>query len=85
MFFHAFCDQSEFSTQSWALKHGCVDSENTATNQETQNCDPSYPDVCIAPYPPDLDCGQVPYTNFRVIGSDRHGFDSDDDGIGCER
>ncbi len=23
------------------------------------NCDPSYPDVCIPTYPPDLDCGQV--------------------------
>jgi micrococcal nuclease len=24
------------------------------------NCDASYPGVCIAPYPPDLDCGDVP-------------------------
>ncbi len=26
--YSAFCDQSEFSTHSWALKHGCADSEN---------------------------------------------------------
>jgi micrococcal nuclease len=48
------------------------------------NCDPSYPDVCIPPYPPDLDCADVPYTNFRVIGDDPHGFDGDGDGYGCE-
>src|SRR5690606_30803807 len=48
------------------------------------DCDPSYPDVCIAPPPPDLDCGDIPYTRFRVIGSDPHRFDGDGDGIGCE-
>jgi hypothetical protein len=50
----------------------------------TQVCDESYPDVCIAPYPPDLDCGEIEYANFRVVGSDPHGFDRDNDGIGCE-
>ena len=53
-----------------------VESEN--------NCGPSYPDVCIDPYPPDLDCGEISYKNFRVSGSDLHGFDGDKDGIGCE-
>jgi endonuclease YncB( thermonuclease family) len=48
------------------------------------DCDPSYPDVCIPPYPPDLDCGDVPYTDIRVIGSDPHGFDGNHDGVGCE-
>jgi micrococcal nuclease len=48
------------------------------------NCDPSYPGVCISPYPPDLDCGDVADTNFQVTGSDPHGFDGDNDGIGCE-
>jgi endonuclease YncB( thermonuclease family) len=48
------------------------------------NCDASYPGVCIAPYPPDLDCGDVPYTSFAVMGSDPHGFDGDSDGVGCE-
>lgn len=47
-------------------------------------CDPSYPDVCIAPGPPDLDCPEVPYTNIRVTGDDPHGLDADHDGIGCE-
>jgi hypothetical protein len=48
------------------------------------NCDPSYPTVCIPPPPPDLDCGDVNATNFTVKGSDPHGFDGDNDGIGCE-
>jgi micrococcal nuclease len=47
-------------------------------------CDPSYPDVCIPPPPPDLDCADVPYRRFRVVGADPHRFDSDHDGIGCE-
>jgi hypothetical protein len=47
-------------------------------------CDPSYPDLCIPPYPPDLDCGDMEFSNFRVIQPDPHGFDADKDGIGCE-
>lgn len=48
------------------------------------NCDPAYPTVCIAPPPPDLDCPQVPYTNFKVLAPDPHDFDGNHDGIGCE-
>jgi hypothetical protein len=47
-------------------------------------CDPSYPGVCIPPPPPDLDCDQVPFTNFAVRPPDPHGFDGDGDGVGCE-
>ena len=48
------------------------------------NCDSSYPSVCIPPAPPDLDCGDVDAENFTVLPPDPHGFDSDGDGIGCE-
>lgn len=48
------------------------------------NCEASYPDVCIPPYPPDLDCGDIPFRRFQVIGADPHRFDGDKDGIGCE-
>jgi micrococcal nuclease len=50
-------------------------------------CDPSYPDVCIPPPSKvgDLDCGHIPYRRFRVLPPDPHRFDSDRDGIGCER
>lgn len=47
-------------------------------------CDPSYPDVCILAYPPDLDCGDVEFRRFAVVPPDPHGFDGDHDGIGCE-
>jgi micrococcal nuclease len=50
-----------------------------------RSCDPSYPNICIPPHPPDLDCSDVPYTNFAVRGDDPHGFDRDGDGVGCER
>jgi micrococcal nuclease len=55
-----------------------------ATYSSAQSCDLSYPDVCIPLPPPDLDCADVSVSNFRVIGSDPHGFDGDYDGIGCE-
>jgi hypothetical protein len=48
------------------------------------NCDPAYPDVCIPPPPPDLDCGEIPYRDFRVLPPDPHRFDRDKDGVGCE-
>jgi micrococcal nuclease len=64
---------------------GCAATSTTASNTNATNCDPSYPDVCIPPPPPDLDCGDIPYRRFRVIGSDPHRFDGDHDGVGCER
>jgi hypothetical protein len=48
------------------------------------DCDLSYPDVCIPPFPPDLDCPEVPHTNFKVLPPDLHDFDREGDGIGCE-
>ena len=66
-------EQSSFTTK-----------ESTSIPTPKVICEPSYPDVCIAPYPPDLDCGEIGYSNFRVIGDDPHGFDRDNDGIGCE-
>ena len=47
-------------------------------------CDPSYPDVCIFPWPSDLDCEEIEFRNFKDIQPDKHGFDRDCDGIGCE-
>jgi hypothetical protein len=52
--------------------------------QSTRNCHPSYPTVCIPLPPPDLDCHDIPYRRFPVVGSDPHWFDGDGDGIGCE-
>ncbi len=66
---------------------GCeVGSQSSEPVQPTQeiDCDLSYPDVCIASYPPDLDCGEIGYSNFKVVPPDPHRFDGDKDGIGCE-
>jgi micrococcal nuclease len=49
-----------------------------------QTCDPSYPDVCIPPPPPDLDCADVVFRSFVVKPPDPHGFDGNHDGVGCE-
>jgi hypothetical protein len=52
----------------------------------SDDCDPAYPDedVCIPSPPPDLDCGDIDYQDFTVEEPDPHGFDRDNDGIGCE-
>ena len=47
-------------------------------------CATSYPDVCIPPPPPDLDCGDVAFRRFRVTGGDPHRMDGDHDGMACE-
>jgi hypothetical protein len=59
-------------------------STTTTTTTRPASCSPSYPTVCIPPPPPDLDCGDVPYRNFKVVAPDPHHFDGDGDGLGCE-
>jgi micrococcal nuclease len=75
--YYAFCSASEFGNEAWT---GC----SSAPPPPPGNCDPAYPDVCIPPPPPDLDCKDIPYRNFRVLPPDPHHFDSDGDGLGCE-
>lgn len=48
------------------------------------NCNSAYPTVCIPTPPPDLDCHDIPYTDFKVLPPDPHNFDGGGDGIGCE-
>ncbi len=48
-------------------------------------CDPAYPDSCIPPAPPDLDCADIPDRDFAVLAPDPHNFDGGGDGRGCER
>lgn len=60
-------------------------SEKTKSYEVTdENCDPSYREVCIPPPPPDLNCGDIEFTDLAVIGSDPHRFDTDNDGTSCE-
>ena len=55
-----------------------------STQPDRSQCEASYPNICIPIGSPDLDCGEVPYSNIRVVGDDPHGFDGDGDGVGCE-
>ena len=75
--YYAFCSASEFGSEAWT---GC----SSPPPPPPGNCDPAYPDVCIPSPPPDLDCPEIPYRNFRVLPPDPHRFDGDGDGIGCE-
>jgi hypothetical protein len=56
-----------------------------STDGSRRPCDPSYPNRCVPPFPPDLDCDQIRYANFRISGPDLHDLDGDGDGLGCER
>lgn len=77
--------QREAREKEMGLWGQCVSAETASPPpSKASGCDPCYPDVCIPPYPPDLDCGDIPYKDFRAI-CDPHGFDGDHDGIGCER
>ena len=71
------CKSTKVSTVTPTPPIAKQDSSNLA-------CDPSYPDVCIPPHPPDLDCGEIPYRRFTVLPPDHHRFDGDKNGIGCE-
>jgi hypothetical protein len=51
---------------------------------ERAACDPSYPTVCISQPPPRLTCGDLSVGAFKVFGEDPHGFDPDENGIGCD-
>lgn len=45
----------------------------------SRELDPAYPDVCVPPPPPDLDCADIPYRNFRVLPPDPYRSDGDND------
>ena len=84
----AACSSTTTSTVTTPVPIVPPPSTTTNPSPPSANCAPSYPDVCIPPPPPDLDCGQIPYKRFRVIRTvpspDPHRFDGDNDGVGCE-
>ena len=70
---------------------GCTSSSDTDEADPpppSSNCHASYPDFCIAPPPPDKDCGDFSQKNFRVDHSvsnpDPHRLDGNQDGRACE-
>ncbi|MGB2911717.1 MAG: thermonuclease family protein [Anaerolineales bacterium] len=73
-----------FDTSAEPAAQDAAPSGSAQVTAKPASCDSSYPDVCIPPPPPDLDCIHVPYRNFKVIPPDTHGLDSDGNGIGCD-
>jgi plastocyanin len=62
-----------------------VEDEDEEEQEEESECHPSYPDFCIPPPPPDLNCDDISGRRFTVLSPDPHGLDgNDNDGIGCE-
>ncbi len=73
----------------WDFRRGGTSASNQPSSSKPasaqQNCSSAYPGVCIPPGPPDLNCPDISYRNFKVLPPDPHGFDRDSDGVGCEK
>lgn len=81
----AFWNQSQ-PVMPWDFRRGKKPTQATTTRSpQVQQCDQSYPDICIPPNSADLNCPDIPYRRFRVVPPDPHGFDRDGDGVGYER
>jgi len=52
------------------ITHGHLDVVDRSGGGSSKNCDPHYPDFCIPPPPPDLDCSQVSKHNFIALPPD---------------
>ena len=66
---------------------GPVDVPQTIEPKESSlgsDCSIHYATVCIPKFPPDLNCGDISFRNFKVLRPDPHRFDKDYDGFGCE-
>jgi hypothetical protein len=52
----------------------------------SSDCDANYSGACVLPYDTygDVDCPDIPETDFDSVGTDPHGLDADGDGIACE-
>lgn len=63
-------------------------SSSTTAGMSAADCDPSYPDVCLPPPPPDLNCSDIGFPvavihNSGEGATDPHKLDPDGDGVGC--
>ena len=77
--------QQQEVNQSQSEKEGDVSqTQNSSDVNSPEGCDSSYPDICNSITSAKLSCFDIPYKNFKVLLLDRHEFDSDGDGIGCE-
>src|SRR5687767_9422731 len=51
-----------------------------------QACDPNYANVCLKVYTgvDDVNCGDIPFSQIPVVGTDVYNLDLDGDGFGCD-
>ena len=50
------------------------------------DCEPAYPNDCLPPPPPDLDCADIGHrVEVDHQYGDPHRLDADGDGVGCDR
>lgn len=61
-----------------------TDGGGSGGGEDRGGCAAEYPDTCIPPPPPDLNCDEIDERGFKVRPPDRHGFDRDENGLGCE-
>jgi micrococcal nuclease len=83
---HGFWQQNQ-PVMPWAFRRGQTAPALRAKSGSAAGstaCNPSYPDLCLPPNGPDLDCRDISGRRFRVLPPDPYGFDRDRDGIGCE-
>ena len=76
--------QQEVNQSQSQNEGGVSQTQNSSDVNSPEGCDSSYPDICISITSAKLSCFDIPYKNFKVLLPDRHEFDSDGDGIGCE-
>jgi hypothetical protein len=77
-------DSIEITVEEPPMEESPTLEELLAEETQETSCDSSYPGMCIPPPPPNLTCDDVGARNFEVVSPDPHGFDGDNDGIGCE-
>ena len=51
---------------------------------QTGKCDSAYPEACLKSPPPNLNCPDIPNTDFKFLPPDPHGSDRDENGRGCK-
>lgn len=56
---------------------------STSSATTTPKCDPNYTGACVPIVGYDLNCDDIS-GSVTVVGYDKHGFDGDGDGSGCE-
>jgi micrococcal nuclease len=71
-------------TETLTTSGAPVTTEAAIITESSDDCDSFYPDFCVPSPPPNLNCPDISQKRFTVQGSDPHGFDRDNDGIGCE-